>query len=148
MARRTTTSIARTTTRCSTGSPAPQPGVRICLGAPVRAVQPDPSVVGGPSVPPACGEVLYVDLFVGADGVKSTLQKAVTGPDDRPTPTGDAAYRAVVCTDLMLEDPELRPFVETPEMTAWMAAGRHLMAYCIAPFFFGNQRLRNVCVGY
>jgi len=37
----------------------------------------------------------------------------------------------VVCTDLMLQDPELRPFVETPEMTAWMAPGRHLMAYCI-----------------
>ena len=107
------------------------PGVRIRLGAAVRSVQPDPSVVGGPSVTLACGEVLYADLIVGADGVKSTLQKAVTGLDDRPTPTGDAAYRAVVCTDLMLEDPELRPFVETPEMTAWMAPGRHLMAYCI-----------------
>ena len=43
--------------------------------------------------------------LVTADGVKSTLQKAVTGLDDKPTPTGDAAYRAVVCTDLMLEDP-------------------------------------------
>ena len=31
------------------------PGVRICLGAPVRAVQPDPSVAGGPSVTLACG---------------------------------------------------------------------------------------------
>ena len=108
------------------------PGVRICLGAPVRAIQPDPSIAGGPSVTLACGEVLYADLVVAADGVKSTLQKAVTGLDDRPTPTGDAEYRAVVCTDLMPEDPELRPFVEeTPEMTAWMAPGRHLMAYCI-----------------
>ena len=53
------------------------------------------------------------------------------GLDDRAMPTGDAAYRAVVCTDLMLEDPKLRPFVETPKMTAWMAPGRDLMAYCI-----------------
>ena len=107
------------------------PGVRICLGAPVRDVQPDPAVAGGPSVTLACGEVPYADLVAGADGVKSTSQKTVTGLDDRPTPTGDAAYRAVVCTDLMLKDPELRPVLEIPEMTAWMAPGRHLMAYCI-----------------
>ncbi|KAH9996384.1 FAD/NAD-P-binding domain-containing protein [Russula compacta] len=107
------------------------PGVRIRLGAAVRAVQPDPAVAGGPSVTLASGEVVCADLIVAADGVKSTLQKAVTGLDDRATPTGDAAYRAVVGTDLMLQDPELRPFVETPEMTAWMAPGRHLMAYCI-----------------
>lgn len=106
-------------------------GVRIRLGAAVRAVQPDPAVAGGPSVTLASGEVVCADLIVAADGVKSTLQKAVTGLDDRATPTGDAAYRAVVSTDLMLQDPELRPFVETPEMTAWMAPGRHLMAYCI-----------------
>jgi salicylate hydroxylase len=107
------------------------PGVRIRLGAAVRGVQPDPAVAGGPSVTLASGEVIHADLIVGADGVKSTLQKAVTGLDDAPMPTGDAAYRAVVSTDLMLRDPELRPFVETPEMTAWMAPGRHLMAYCV-----------------
>jgi len=70
------------------------------------------------------------------------LQKVVTGLDDRPTPTGDAVYRAVVCTDLMLEDPELRPFVETPEMTAWMAPGRHLMAYCIVSVTAGALSFR------
>ena len=115
MARRITTSIARTT-RYSITSPAPHPA----LGAPVRAVQPDPSVAGGPNVKLACGEVLYADLVVAADGVKCTLQKAVTGLDDRPTPIGDAAYRAVMGTDVILQDPELCPFVETPEMTAWM----------------------------
>ena len=106
---------------------------------PVRAVQPDPAVQGGPSVTLASGEVLYADLVVAADGVKSTLQKTVTGLDDGPTLTGDAAYRAVVCTNLMLQDSELRPFVETPELTVWMAPGRHLVAYCIVslpPFFF------------
>jgi len=90
------------------------PGVRICLGATVRDVQPDPAVRGGLSIMLVCGEVRYADLVVGADGVKSTLQKTVTGLDDRPMPTGDAAYRAVVCTDLMLQDPELRPFVGPP----------------------------------
>jgi len=107
------------------------PGVRIFLDTTVRAVQPDPTVAGGPSVTLAGGEVLHADVIIGADGVKSTLQKAVTGIDDKPTPTGDAAYRAVVHTDFMLADPELRPFVEVPESTVWMAPGRHLVAYCI-----------------
>jgi hypothetical protein len=107
------------------------PGVHIRLGAAVRDAQPDPTVEGGPSVTLASGEVIYADVIIAADGVKSTLQKIVTGRNDNPMPTGDAAYRATIPTDLMLRDPELRPFVETPEMTAWMAPGRHLMAYCI-----------------
>jgi salicylate hydroxylase len=107
------------------------PAVRICLSSTVHDVQPDPALAGGLSVTLASGEVLHADLIVGADGVKSTLQKAVTGLDDKPTPTGDAAYRAVVRTDLMIKDPELRPFVETPEATVWMAPQRHLVTYCI-----------------
>src|SRR5216683_353200 len=63
------------------------PGVRIFLDTTVRAVQPDPTVAGGPSVTLSRGEVLHADVIIGADGVKSTLQKAVTGLDDKPTPT-------------------------------------------------------------
>ncbi len=107
------------------------PGVRIRLNATVRNVQPDPTLQGGPSVTLASGEVLYADVIIGADGIKSTLQKAVTGLDDAPIPTGDAAYRAVIRTDSMLQDPELRQFVETPEATVWMGPGRHLVAYNI-----------------
>ncbi|KAH9172546.1 FAD/NAD-P-binding domain-containing protein [Lactarius sanguifluus] len=100
---------------------------RLALAAP----GPDPAVRGGPSVTLASGEVIYADVVIAADGVKSVIQKTVTGRDDNPTPTGDAAYRATIPTDLMIRDPELRPFIETPEMTGWMAPGRHLMAYCI-----------------
>ena len=64
-------------------------------------------------------------------GVKSTVQKAVTGLDDEPTPTGDAAYRGIIATDLMLHDSDLRKLVETPEMTGWMAPRRHVVAYTI-----------------
>ena len=136
-------------------------GVPVCLGSTVSVVQPDPAVAGGPSVTLASGEVLYADLIVGADGVKSTLRKAVVGSDDRLTPTGNAAYRAVLPTDLILKDPKLRPFVETPEMTAWMAPGRHLMAFCIVSlnltaallgesffffsFFLSVEMSENVC---
>jgi salicylate hydroxylase len=112
------------------------PGVHIRLGANVRDVQPDPAVEGGPHVTLACGEVIHADLIIAADGVKSSIQKIVTGRDDNPTPTGDAAYRATIPTDLMLRDPELRPFVETPEMTAgWpLAATSWLIVSCVFPF--------------
>jgi salicylate hydroxylase len=119
------------------------PGVHIRLGANVCDVQPDPAVKGGPAVVLTSGEVIHADLIIAADGVKSTIQKIVTGRDDNPTPTGDAAYRATIPADLMLRDPELRPFVETPEMTAWMAPGRHLMAYCIVRFFSILGRRQN-----
>ena len=92
--------------------------MRIRLGATVRDVQSDPALPGGPSVKLASGEALHADVIVGADGVKSTLQKAITGRNDAPMLTGDAAHRAIISTDPMLEDPELCPFVETPEMTA------------------------------
>ena len=118
------------------------PGVRIRLNAAVRDVQPDPSVQGGPSVTLASGEVLHADVIIGADGVKSIVQKAVTGLDDEPMPTGDAAYRAIIPTDLMLQDADLRQFVENPEMTVWMAPRRHLIAYNIvsAISFFLNAK--------
>ena len=125
------------------------PGVRIRLNAAVRDVQPDPTVQGGPSVTLASGEVLYADVIIGADGVKSRLQKVVTGLDDAPIPTGDAAYRAIISTDSMLQDPELRQLVETPEMTAWMAPRRHLMAYNIVsttPFSL-NAKMYLVLLG-
>ncbi len=112
------------------------PSVHIRLGATVLTVQPDPAAGGGPSVTLATGEVIHADLIIAADGVKSTIQKVVTGLDDNPTPTGDAAYRATIPTDVMMSDPDLRPFVETPEMTGWMAPGRHLMAYCIVRVSF------------
>ena len=124
------------------------PGVRIRLNAAVRDVQPDPTVQGGPSVTLASGEVLHGDVIIGADGIKSTLQKAVTGFDDAPIPTGDAAYRAIISTDSMLKDPDLSPFVETPEMTAWMAPRRHLMAYNIVSvisFFLNAKRYFAAC---
>src|SRR5712672_2337332 len=107
------------------------PGVRIRLNAAVHDVQPDPTQQGGPSITLASGEVLYADVIIGADGIKSTLQKAVTGLDDAPMPTGDAVYRAIISTDLMLQDTELRQLVEIPKMTAWMAPRHHLMAYNI-----------------
>lgn len=77
------------------------------------------------------GKIFEGDLLIGADGIKSVVQAAVLGATNEARPTGDAAYRAVVPTKIMMEDPELRVLVEHPTMTAWMAPGRHLMGYNI-----------------
>ncbi|TCD67710.1 hypothetical protein EIP91_012007 [Steccherinum ochraceum] len=103
-----------------------RPNVTLHLKSTVVAV--DESV---PSITLQSGEVVKCDLLIGADGVKSFVQQAVIGHVNPATPTGDAAYRALIPTSFLLADPELRPFVDTPEMSGWMAPGRHLMAYCI-----------------
>lgn len=107
--------------------------VTMRLACTVTSVSPTPDADGKVSVTTANGEVFSGDLIIGADGVKSVVRGIVTGhPGHDPAePTGDAAYRAIVPTELLLKDPELKPFVETPEMTAWMGPGRHLMGYCI-----------------
>lgn len=110
------------------------------LAAPNMTLRLKSTVVGlDPDVPSltlASGEVIRGDLIIGADGVKSYIQQVVLGRTNPAQPTGDAAYRAIIPTSVMLDDPDLKPFVDTPEMTAWMGPGRHLMAYNIASHEF------------
>jgi salicylate hydroxylase len=94
-----------------------------------RVVSVDPT---HPSVTLQTGEVIYADLIIGADGVKSTVREAVTGGPSKPTYTGDAAYRAVIPTDSMLSDPDLKVLVDTPEFVTWMGPERHVVGYNIS----------------
>jgi salicylate hydroxylase len=108
------------------------PHVTILLGSPVVGCDPGPM---SPSVTLKSGKVVRGDLIVGADGVKSFIQQVVSGKPNSAEPTGDAAYRAIVPASVMMEDPELREFIEHPQMTGWMAPRRHLMAYPIVRRF-------------
>lgn len=105
------------------------PRVKLRLASTVKSVDPTPNPQV--SVTLTTGEVIYGDLIIGADGVKSIVRNVVVGRPDYAEPTGDAAYRAIIPTEVMLNDPELKPFVDTPEMTAWMGPNRHVMTYCI-----------------
>ncbi|QRV81381.1 FAD-binding domain protein [Ceratobasidium sp. AG-Ba] len=102
------------------------PLIDLRLNSLVTSIDPD-----APSITLKSGETFKCDLIVGADGVKSAIREVVVGHVDRPVDTGDAAYRAIVPTDKLLADPELRSLVEHPEMTGWMGPGRHIMGYCI-----------------
>ncbi|KAF8684732.1 hypothetical protein RHS04_01160 [Rhizoctonia solani] len=103
-----------------------QAGVKVRLASTVKSINPL-----APSVTLFGGETMHCDLIVGADGVKSMIREVVVGGPDRPQPTGDAAYRAIIPAEKMRGDPELEALLENPEMTAWMGPGRHIMAYCI-----------------
>ncbi|KAJ7152356.1 hypothetical protein C8R46DRAFT_1302630 [Mycena filopes] len=79
----------------------------------------------------ASGETFQGDVVIGADGVKSTVRSVVLGRPDKPRPTGDAAYRAIVPTCEMLKDADLRMLVEESEMTSWVGPGRHVVGYVL-----------------
>jgi salicylate hydroxylase len=84
-----------------------------------------------PSVTLESGEVIGADLVIGADGIKSTVREVVIGRPDKPVPTGDAAYRAIIPASEMLKDPDLKDLVDFPEMTGWFGPRKHIVAYCM-----------------
>jgi len=102
------------------------PHATILLDSAVVGCNPDPA---SPSVTLKSGKVMKADLIVGVDGVKSYIQRVVSGKSNPAEPMGDAAYRTVIPTSLMMEDPELREFIEQPQMTVWLAPGKHVVAY-------------------
>ncbi|KAJ7777981.1 hypothetical protein DFH07DRAFT_796882 [Mycena maculata] len=93
-----------------------------------RVVSLDPNLV---EVTLESGRTFRADVILGADGVKSMIREVVVGGPDKPISTGDAAYRAIIPTSEMSKDPDLKPFVDHPEMTGWIGPGRHIMGYCI-----------------
>ncbi|KAF9490643.1 FAD/NAD(P)-binding domain-containing protein [Pleurotus eryngii] len=93
-----------------------------------RVVSADPGV---PAVTLESGAVIHADLIIGADGVKSTIREIVVGGPDKPVATGDAAYRAIIPTAAMLQDPGLKHLVDETEMTGWIGPKKHIIGYCI-----------------
>lgn len=93
-----------------------------------RVVSVDPSK---PTVTLASGEVVSADLIIGADGVRSMTREYVVGGPDAPKATGDAAYRALIPTEKLLEDDDLRPLVENTESIIWMGPKGHIVGYNI-----------------
>lgn len=66
------------------------------------------------------GEVYDADLIVAADGVKSGARRAVLGGKDQPpVQCGYAAYRAMVDTELIRDDPDLAHILDVPGQNVW-----------------------------
>lgn len=78
------------------------------------------------------GERLTADLVVGADGIFSTCRDILLGEPSPPTPTGDLAYRLLLNTKDMANDPDLAPFLEKPhQVRYWMGPGAHAVNYVL-----------------
>ena len=72
----------------------------------------------------ANGRVEHADIVVGADGVRSTVRRWVTGADDAVY-SGTSAFRGIVPTENLpsLPDPQAIQF--------WMGPDAHLLHYAI-----------------
>lgn len=106
------------------------PYMTLRLNSRVRSVDPKRITITLES-----GEIVGADLILGADGLKSVVRKFVSDSSPDPTPTGDAAYRAIVSGEEMLKVPELRHLVEERETTGWIGPRCHIVGYLLVRYF-------------
>ena len=71
------------------------------------------------------GRKRKADLIIGADGINSRCREILLGRKDPPVLTGDLAYRLLLNTEDMVKDPELKPFIEDPQVNYWMGPDAH-----------------------
>ncbi|KAH6638404.1 hypothetical protein C7974DRAFT_160160 [Boeremia exigua] len=71
------------------------------------------------------------DLVVGADGINSATRELLLGHPDPPLLTGDLAYRLLLDTEQMMKDPDLRHFVEDPQVNYWIGPDAHAVNYVL-----------------
>ncbi|KAH8664597.1 hypothetical protein BX600DRAFT_498357 [Xylariales sp. PMI_506] len=77
------------------------------------------------------GRRMTADLVVGADGINSRLREVFLGRADPPTLTGDLAYRVMINTEQMLQDPDLKSLVEVPQVNYWLGPDAHAVNYVL-----------------
>ncbi len=107
-----------------------QEGVAVRLDSTVVGVDPEL-----PSVTLASGEMVKGDLVIGANGLKSIVRNVVVSHPERPIATGDSAYRAVISTDFIAKDPELRAFFDASDTNGWLSGTQHVVAYEVVSDF-------------
>jgi salicylate hydroxylase len=71
------------------------------------------------------GNVVEADYVIGADGVKSVLRQTLYG-DDKPTYTGQMAWRALLDASIVPED-----ILAPNGHIEWVGPGAHIRAYYI-----------------
>ncbi|KAL1898462.1 hypothetical protein Sste5346_003365 [Sporothrix stenoceras] len=72
------------------------------------------------------------DVFIGADGVKSKTRTQIMGAlghEASVEDTGQAAYRIMIPREKMEHDPEMLALIDSNQVTRWIGARRHWIAY-------------------
>ncbi|PGH08213.1 salicylate hydroxylase [Blastomyces parvus] len=101
--------------------------IQIRLGATVTDIDFDL-----PAVRLQCGEMVYGDVVIAADGIKSTVRrKMFPGDGNRVRPSGDAAFRILIPREKMLEDEGTAKLINKPQAVRWVGPHRHVIGYPI-----------------
>lgn len=82
-----------------------------------------------PSLQTADGEWHSADLIICADGIKSEVRNAINGSPIEPVDTGDVAYRILVPSKPLMDDPQTRHLVTQPWAVHWMGPEGHAVGY-------------------
>lgn len=77
------------------------------------------------------GQRLSADLTIGADGIFSRCREIMLKRESPPVATGDLAYRVLLSTEGMRDDPELAAFLESHHVRYWMGPGKHAVSYVL-----------------
>jgi salicylate hydroxylase len=91
----------------------------IRLGEKVESIQQEAGTV---AVRTSSGTTYEADLLIGADGVHSTVRRALFGPDE-PVFSGVMAWRGVIDATLLPEH------LRTPYGVNWVGPGAHVIHY-------------------
>lgn len=100
-------------------------GVTFHLGERIEKIDFERTVVHS-----VAGKQFSGDLIIAADGLWSKCREALVGKKDEPLPTGDLAYRIVLTVD-QISDPELKAWVQNPEVHFWVGPGAHAVGYSL-----------------
>ncbi|KAH7022089.1 hypothetical protein EDB80DRAFT_884877 [Ilyonectria destructans] len=89
------------------------------------------------TVKPRNGEPRQVqcDVLLAGDGVKSRVRAQILARLGAPgvvEDTGQAAYRVMLPREKMMADPEMAALLDSNQVTRWIGAKRHWIAYPVA----------------
>lgn len=96
-----------------------------------RVVDVDTSQMTSATVLLSSGDKIVADLVIGADGIHSKCREIMLGGPSPPVATGDLAYRVLLGTEGMQNDPDLAPFLKTHHVRYWMGPGAHAVSYVL-----------------
>ncbi|EAU90304.2 hypothetical protein CC1G_12057 [Coprinopsis cinerea okayama7 len=105
-------------------------GVKITFNTTITSVQFDASKQR-PFVTLGSGSVVYADMVIGADGLKSIVREVVTGEQDAPNDSGMCYVSFVVPAEKLKADPDWGKWVGVSEWPIWMGTGRNVLGYPI-----------------
>jgi len=97
-------------------------GILIQMGSEIVAID-----ESKPSVTLKTGEIIFADVVIGADGIKSPCRELVLGYQDAPKSSGYACWRAYTEGSRLKDDPYASVLVQQDTMNVWIGPDKHVV---------------------